>query len=111
MMNFYLILLYNAAEVLTIDKRTTVCDVKKMLEPLMKLSSNQFKVGIPDMCISKVLQGGQLVTHATYYCSLLECCLIFSPPLLWLLVYLACIGLQYNLLIRILVYLDNHGQI
>ena len=46
MMSFYLTLLYNAAEVLTIDKRTTVCDVKKMLEPLMKLSSNQFKVGI-----------------------------------------------------------------
>lgn len=40
------ILSYNIAEVLTIDKRTTVSEVKKMLEPCMKLASNQFKVVI-----------------------------------------------------------------
>ena len=38
------VILRYVAKVLTIDKRTTVCEVKKMLEPFVKRPSNQFIV-------------------------------------------------------------------
>ena len=38
------VLSYNVAKVLTIDKQTTVGEVKKMIEPFMKLPSKQFIV-------------------------------------------------------------------